>query len=186
MDQALRALEEQVRAAGESFELIVIGGSALQVLGLIDRATRDVDVVALTDGKQLLSAHPLPAELMAAANRVARDFGLPDSWLNADPTDLVRLGLPVGFMERTETRTVGPGLTLHYASRYDQIHFKLYAMVDQGAGRHELDLRALRPIREELLASGRWARTHDPSPGFRGELLAVLSYLGVEDADVGP
>jgi hypothetical protein len=186
MDQALHALEEQLRATRESFELVVIGGSALQALRLIDRATRDVDVLALADGKDLLSADPFPAELTAAANRVARDFGLPESWLNAGPADLVRLGLPTDFMERVETRLVGPSLTVHFASRYDQVHFKLYAMVDHGAGRHEMDLKALRPIREELLAAARWARTHDPSQGFRAELVAVLSYLGVDDADVGP
>jgi hypothetical protein len=171
---------------GASLELVVIGGSALQALGLIDRATRDVDVVALADGENLVSADPLPAELVAAARQVAKDFGLPEGWLNAGPADIVRLGLPVGFTERTEIRAVGPSLIVRFASRYDQIHFKLYAMVDQGAGRHEMDLKALSPSREELLASARWARTQDPSPGFRSELLAVLVYLGVENADVGP
>ncbi|MEX2101098.1 MAG: hypothetical protein WEA54_01050, partial [Actinomycetota bacterium] len=61
---------------------------------------------------------------------------------------------------------------------------KLYAMVDQAGGRHEDDLRALTPTPDELLIAARWTRTHDPSPGFRGQLLLALERLGVDDADV--
>lgn len=108
-------------------------------------------------------------------------YGPPD-WLNAGPADILRLGLSGGFEARTEARRYGPGLTVHYASRTDQIHLKLYTMVDQGAGRHESDLRRLKPSRAELLTAARWTRTHDPSAGFLSELVAVLSHLGAEDA----
>lgn len=130
LDEALHALEEQLGSGGSSFDLVVIGGSALLALGLIERATRDVDVVALGDTDELSSADPLPEALVGAAARVARDFGLPAGWLNSGPADLLRLGLPTGFDERRVTRVIGPSLTIHFASRYDQIHFKLFAMVD--------------------------------------------------------
>jgi len=39
LDEALHALEEQLGSGGSSFELIVMGGSALLALGLTDRAT---------------------------------------------------------------------------------------------------------------------------------------------------
>jgi hypothetical protein len=116
---------------------------------------------------------------------VARDFDLDSGWLNPGPTDLLRFGLPGGFWERVVSRVYGPALTVHFPSRTDQIHFKLYAMVDQGAGRHEADLRTLSPTLDELLAAARWAITHDPSEGFRGQLLQVLAMLGVENADLG-
>lgn len=45
-------------------------------------------------------------------------------------------------------------ITVLSASRLDQIHLKLYALVDQGAARHEQDLRALKPTTEELLQAG--------------------------------
>ncbi len=185
LDEALHALEEQLGSGGSSFDLVVIGGSALLALGLIERATRDVDVVALGDTDELSSADPLPEALVGAAARVARDFGLPAGWLNSGPADLLRLGLPTGFDERRVTRVIGPSLTIHFASRYDQIHFKLFAMVDQGSGKHEVDLRVLDPSEDELMHAARWTMTHDPSPGFRDELLAVLQYLGVTDADFG-
>jgi hypothetical protein len=93
--------------------------------------------------------------------------------------------LPQGFEDRLVFRVFGEDLIVHFAGRIDQIHFKLYAAVDQGGGRHEADLRALRPTRQELLDAGRWTRTHDPSPGFHELLVAKLADLGVEGADLG-
>jgi hypothetical protein len=183
-DELLFALGEQLAAASQQFDLVVIGGSALLALGLVERATRDVDVLALAGAEGLIPADPLPEALAEARDRVAQDFGLPAGWLNPGATELLRFGLPDGFLSRVETRTFGPALTVLYAGRLDQVHFKLYAMVDQGAGRHEADLRALEPTREELLSAARWTRTHDPSEGFRQELVAVLAHLGVTDADL--
>jgi hypothetical protein len=182
--ELLSALGDQLAADGVSYELVVIGGSALLALGLVDRATNDVDVVALTIGTILVPAQPFPPPLVAARDRVARDFDLPERWLNPGPTSLLDFGLPVGFMERIVTRTYGPALSVHFASRLDQIHFKLYAAVDQGAGRHEADLRALDPTPDELLAAARWTRQHDPSPGFEESLRGALRVFGVEDADL--
>jgi hypothetical protein len=166
-------------------ELVVIGGSALLAVGLISRPTRDVDIVALLAEQTLIDPRPLPPELISARDRVARDFGLPENWLNASPAGLLDFGLPESFVERLERRDYGASLIVHFASRFDQIHFKLYAMADQGAGKHEADLRALSPTRAELLTAACWTRTHDPSEGFREQLLAALAYLGVEDVDLG-
>jgi hypothetical protein len=177
------ALGEQLAARDEQLDLVVIGGSGLLALGITIRPTRDVDVVAIRSGQALVKPpEPLPPALIAARDHVARDFGLPEDWLNAEPSALLDLGLPDGFVDRLESRAFGPALTVHFASRYDQIHLKLYAMVDQGAGKHEADLRALAPSRDELVAAARWTRTHDPSEPFREQLIAALAYLGVADA----
>ena len=123
--------------------------------------------------------------LKAARDRVARDFSLPTDWLNAGPTELLELGLPDGFIDRLERRDYGDSLTVYFASRYDQIHFKLYALVDQGPGKHEADLRALSPTEEELFAAAHWSRSHDPSEGYAQMLRDVLTHLGVDDVDLG-
>ena len=181
-DRALAALSEQLTAARAHFELVVVGGSALVALGLVERATKDVDVVGIRSGAGLLSAEPFPEALAAAVSRVARDLGLPADWLNAGPTALLDLGLPDGFLDRAHRVEIGSGLIVFYADRFDQIHLKLYAMVDQAGGRHEEDLRALAPAEEELIAAARWTTSHDPSVGFRAQLLLALGKLGVDDA----
>jgi hypothetical protein len=180
--ELLAALGEQLAARDARVDLVVIGGSALLALGLTSRATRDVDVVGLLAAGSVVDPRPLPKPLLEGVARVARDFALPSDWLNAAPASLLDIGLPEGLVERLERRDYGPSLSVHFASRIDQIHFKLYAMVDQGAGKHEADLRALQPTADELLRAARWTRTHDPSLGFRQELVAVLAHFGVEDA----
>lgn len=182
--ELLEALGEQLLETGASFDLVVIGGSALLARGLIDRATRDVDVVALASPGGLRSAVSLPPQLIAAVERVARDFEVPNDWLNSGPAELLRFGLPSGFEQRWETRTYGDALRVRWASRFDQIHFKLYAAVDQ-AGKHLQDLEALRPSRDELVAAARWSRQHDASEGFLSALIEALKYFGVNDADLG-
>jgi hypothetical protein len=182
----LDALSEQLDRSGASYELVVVGGSALLALGLVTRPTKDVDLVALRDDSGLVPVSPLPAPLAAARDRVARDFQLPSDWLNDGPASLLAFGLPDGFMERARREDHGLALTVWYASRFDQIHLKLYAAVDQGPGRHEADLRALEPSAEELLSAARWSRGHDPSPGYRHVLEQALAALGVRDAALGP
>ena len=88
-------------------------------------------------------------------------------------------------MTRVVTRHYGPALDVHFAGRTDQIHFKIFAMVDQGGGRHEADPRALHPTAAELIAAARWSITQDPSPGYRSALVEALRYLGVDNADLG-
>jgi hypothetical protein len=181
----LGALGEQLAAVGERYELVVIGGSGLLALGIIERSTHDVDLVALRSGDKLDSAEPLPRKLAIARDRVARDFDLPADWLNPGPTDLLRFGLPEDFINRLERRDYGDSLSVYLASRYDQVHFKLYALVDQGPGKHEDDLKALSPTKEELLAAAHWSRTHDPSEGYAEILRDVLTHLGVDNVDLG-
>jgi len=187
VENILAALGEQIeKITKDTFELLVCGGSALNILGFIERATRDVDVLAYVKRGDkgeisIIKADPLKPELSAAAAKIARDFNLPDKWLNTDPASAVDLGLPDGIMERVITRRFGQRLTIHFLGRYDQIHFKLYAVVDQGAGKHLDDLLALKPTSEEIERAARWSMTHDVSEGFKQNLKSLLNYLGFRD-----
>jgi hypothetical protein len=185
LDGILSALGDQLRTLGTRLEIVVVGGSALLALGLVRRPTKDVDVLAIAEDGELHRADPLPGTLRQAADRVTRDFGLDEDWMNAGPTDLLKWGLPEGFWSRITTRRYGEALTVHFAGRLDQIHFKLYAMVDQAGGRHEADLRALGPTGNELIAAAKWSVTQDPSSGYRMMLEQALEQLGVQDVDLG-
>jgi hypothetical protein len=150
---------------------------------LLERPTRDLDALAIVEDGAYVRAEPLPLPLTQAVASVGRAFRLSDDWLNPGPTDLLRFGLPEGFRERTTLRRFG-ALTLNIAGRFDQVCFKLYAAVDQGPGsKHAADLCALQPSRDELLAAGRWSRTHDPSDGYRQALVELLAALEVDATD---
>jgi hypothetical protein len=87
-DQALQLLNGRLELSNApQFILIVCGGSALAATGLIERTTKDVDVVALMNEEgDLLDPAPLPVELVKTANEVALDLGLPQDWLNNGPS----------------------------------------------------------------------------------------------------
>lgn len=93
-------------------------------------------------------------------------------------------GLPEGFRGRMVTHFDNPWLTIRLASRLDLIHFKLFALADQGPGRHEDDLRRLNPTHEELLMAARWTQTHDPSEGFGQLIKAALRRMGAPDGSL--
>jgi hypothetical protein len=165
------------------FSLIVCGGAALNAMNLIQRTTKDVDIVALMDSKgRLMDPAPLPQELMTAAKEVADTLHLPEDWLNNGPSSgdggLFRLGLPDGFSSRLVKSFEGRTLTVYFVSRLDQIHFKLYAAIDQHGGYHASDLKQLSPTDEELLLAINWAVKHDPSEGFKTAIKLFLQEFG--------
>ena len=187
IENRLSALGEHLEnLADEPVELMVCGGSALIALGFVQRATKDVDILAYVKKTasgdiEFITAKPLDDQLVAAAGKVARDFNLPDNWINAGPSSAVDFGLPEGIMERVVTKKYGHKLTIHFLGRYDQIHFKLYASVDQGAGKHFDDLLALEPTADELEEAARWSMTHDESEGYRLVLKDLLNHMGYKD-----
>jgi hypothetical protein len=124
---------------------------------------------------------PLPVAIREAAAIVARDLGLEPAWLNAGPTGLLIHGLPRGFVGRLISREYGVALRVSFASRVDQIFFKLYAAADRWEPRDFADLRALEPTAAELRDAARWARTHNMPGPFDDELARALQDLGVQD-----
>ena len=186
LDQALQLLAAKLELRGTApVNLVVCGGSALIQLGLRSRTTKDLDVVALlTADHQLTSPDPLPASLVEAADQVGRDMGFFQDWLNNGPSrgdgGLFQLGLPAGLASRLTAKCYNHSLSVHFVSRVDQIHFKLYAACDQRHGRHMNDLIGLNPTGPELETASRWAMTHDISEGFRSVLQELLTQLGHE------
>ena len=187
MDLQLESLEEALNSLGAvlqqrrtPYSLLVVGGSSLLLLRLIDRPTGDLDVIGLADNGQYHKLETLPEPLATAATQVAQAFDLAENWLNTGPASLMDFGLPPGWEERIEVRRYA-GLEVHLPSRFDQICFKLYAAADRGPNdKHFTDLQQLNPTSDELKEAARWTVTQDPSEGFRQLLFGCLSALGVE------
>jgi hypothetical protein len=190
IERALSLLAAALEAGDVApVSLVIIGGAAMNVLGLRIRPTKDVDVLAIRGPASesseivLLKHKPLPEPLVRAAEQVAEALDLDPGWLNAGPADLLDWGLPEGFERRLTERTYGPRLTVLLPAREDLVCLKVYAAADTGPGRHTEDLRALHPTRDEILSGVRWARTQDPSEGFRSMVTALLAYLDVDVAE---
>ncbi len=157
VERALDAVGQILRAEGFEFAVVVIGGAALQLLGVVQRATRDVDVVALAeppDANRPRLRDPgdeLPDPLLRAREIVADDLGLDSDWLNLGPALQWKQGLPPGFEDRLQWRRYH-SLTVGIAGRRDLIAFKLYAAKDSAgpSSVHYQDLIALKPSSEEI------------------------------------
>lgn len=178
MEALAGALEAE---EAERVEIVVCGGCALNATGLVTRVTHDVDVLARIVDDEDVCAEPFPEGLGRAIARVARDRELPPNWMNTGPSDLQRFGLPNGLRERALRVEYSDLLSVRYIARLDQIHLKLYALVDQGTGKHVQDFQALSPNSEEARAAAVWSMSHDPSEGFRDVLIDALDKLGYSD-----
>jgi len=186
IEQALELLGSLLEERGFGYEIVVIGGSALLLLGIIRRSTKDLDVLALVIHGEYASAQPLPIELEKAARDVAKELGLALDWLNSGPTAQLQSGLPPGFRTRVET-LIYRTLVVHVAGRLDHIYLKLYAAVDHlGKGKHADDLRRLAPTRQELLEAADWVRGQDIGPTFPDMVADTLRIFGVEDYEIRP
>lgn len=71
------------------FEGIAVGGSALILLGVIDRATRDLDLVNQS----------IPEAILEAAKQFSQLHSLDENWLNNGPREITK-HLPTGWQER--------------------------------------------------------------------------------------
>jgi hypothetical protein len=171
IDDIFEALDRQIGVHdGTPLGLAVCGGTALSALGLVMRTTRDVDVLGMVletqNGLTIQRITKFPEWLVEAANKVGRDFDLPENWLNLGPASQVESGLPEGFEKRLVKKVYGQYLTIYFISRIDQIHFKLYAAVDQN-GYHVQDLFALKPTEIEMKMAANWVVTQDVSEVFK-------------------
>lgn len=181
IEEALAAVGAQLESQGHSAAIVVAGGAALNLLGLVDRQTRDVDVLAGASGTKhkVGPPDPLPDPLLRAIREVAHDFGLPETWMNTAVAGQWRFGLPPGLEQRVHWRRYGE-LEVGVVDRYDLIHFKLYAAADQTgpASVHFKDLIALRPGKAELQAASAWVKGQDPGPDFARIVDQVVSRVG--------
>lgn len=181
LESALFLLGQRLARLKQHYEVVAIGGASLVLLGHIDRTTKDLDLVALIESGRLISAKPLPQVFLNEIAAVGSALEIGEFWVNGGPTSLLESGLPEGFEQRLVIRKY-EGLTIHFASREDQICFKLYAAVDQGSSsKHFADLRWLEPTTNELLNAKRWCLTQDVSLEFSLMLRQALRALGIED-----
>jgi hypothetical protein len=183
IELALLRVGELLAAAGEPQAIVIVGGAALGLLGVVTRATRDVDILAFArpggrDAWTLVPPPaPLPESLAAAIGTVGRDSGLADDWLNTGPALQWKQGLPPGLATRIEWRQYA-ALRVGLVGRKDLIWFKLFAAADdRPEGRHGRDLGALDPTDAELEEAAGWVKRQDAGPAFPGLVDDVVNHV---------
>ncbi len=152
----IEAFDTWLSNEGIRFDAIVVGGSALALMGAIERQTRDFDIMDPI----------LPSEVLHAARDFAlhlrtKGVDLTDDWLNNGPLDLSET-LPKGWRDHLEVVFVGKAITLRSLGRADLLLTKLFALCDRGTDL--ADCIALRPTKSELQDAEPWVAQQDANP----------------------
>jgi hypothetical protein len=147
---ALQALDQALDDRKISRSLIVCGGTALLVLDVIDRETRDIDVIC----------PEVDPDLKEIALEVAKRLSLPHDWINDGPKALAK-ELIEGWKARVELLFQGKALTLHVLGRIDLIATKVYAFCDREDDYQ--DVIKLKPTSQELDGIYSWVIDRDTS-----------------------
>jgi len=154
---------------GLGLEAVVVGGTALGLLGVVSRQTRDCDVL-----------HPeLPQVILDASRQFAefrrgRGEALADDWLNNGPASLTEV-LPPGWEQRLQTIYEGRVITLRCLGRVDLLRSKLFALCDRGTDL--ADCVALAPTLGELDAICPWLEEQDAHPDWPVHVRDILKDL---------
>ena len=165
----LTAFDRYLADRGLALEAVVVGGAALNLLGVITRQTRDCDI--LHPGCRRRSWPPSRA---FATEVRARGEVLKDDWLNNGPSALAPL-LPAGWELRLQEAFRGRVLVLRSLHRADLLKSKLFALCDRG-----LDLAdciALAPTPAELAEAITWLEPQDLNPRWPEHVRATLGDL---------
>lgn len=92
----IEAFDRYLAGLGLRFEGVIVGGSALVLMGVVSRLTKDVDVLTPTLPEAVAAAARDFAKLERAAGK-----DLIDDWINNGPAQLGNV-LPAGWRERIE------------------------------------------------------------------------------------
>ena len=166
----IEAFDAHLVGLGLRLEAIVVGGSALALLGVTSRQTRDFDIIAPA----------LPPAVLEAAKAFAREqrrlgVELLDDWLNNGPMQLADV-LPDGWRLRVVLAFEGKALVLHSPGRADLLKTKLFALCDRGTDLP--DCIDLAPTAAELAEASPWVELQDANPDWPAHVIATLADLG--------
>ncbi|HLW80255.1 MAG TPA: DUF6036 family nucleotidyltransferase [Terriglobia bacterium] len=166
--ETLSAFDRYLAGKALRFEGVVVGGSALNLLGVVSRSTKDCDILY----PMLPEAIQAAARSFAAELRLAGEV-LADDWLNNGPASLAKQ-LPDGWLDRVQPLFRGMALELGSLGREDLLRSKLFALCDRG-----LDLAdCLAPTAGELATLLPWVEQQDLNPDWPAHVRATLADLG--------
>jgi hypothetical protein len=165
----LLAFDQYLAERRLQFHAVVIGGAALNLLGVVSRLTKDCDIL-----------HPeIPNEIAEASRGFAikvraKGGTLQDSWLNNGPSSLASHLLP-RREERLQTVFAGTAIHLRCLGREDLLCAKLFALCDRGIDLG--DCLALAPKINELENVLPWLERQDANPDWPDHVRATIADL---------
>ncbi len=165
----MTAFDEYLAENGLSFNATVIGGAALIAMGVIARATQDLDCLDPS----------IPEAVKRASREFAKSYSGPaaplkEDWLNDGPASL-KDDLPKGWRDRTVPLFEGKAFVLRTLGRMELLCTKLFAYCDRQQDLQ--DCEALKPTRAELAECLPWVIERDAHPQWPDHVKTSLKAL---------
>ncbi|MCB0341638.1 MAG: hypothetical protein H6626_09335 [Pseudobdellovibrionaceae bacterium] len=166
----LREVDEQLLRLKQSApqEIIIYGGAALISLGLISRATVDIDVFA----------PQIDFALESAIKNIAKRHLFDERWINSTGKAFVK-ELPTGWEGRASTLFEGKILRVKILGRVDLIFTKMLAELDRGEDFE--DLKSLKPTKKELEKIRQPLRSLESSSAWKNKVDEIIKMLNEGD-----
>ena len=165
----IASFDRYLEARGFHFDGVVIGGAALNLLGVVSRLTKDCDILFPEIPEVIAKAS------QSFAREVRRNGGdLGDEWLNNGPASL-QTQLPPGWKNRLQTAFSGRAIHLRTLAREDLLCAKLFALCDRGIDL--LDCVALAPDQAELDKIVSWLEQQDANPQWPSHVRVTITNL---------
>lgn len=160
------AFDAYLAARGLRFDAVIIGGSALVLLGVVTRTTDDCDVLD----------PEIPSPIIDAARAFAAESGIGPEWLNNRAHDFVQVVgcLPEGWRARLRPLFRGQALGFETLGPFDLLCTKLVALVDRGTDFE--DCVALAPTLTELRAAWPFIEQYEGNAESREQYWIPLAH----------
>jgi hypothetical protein len=157
----IEAFDSHLADLGLRLEAVVIGGSALALLGVIARQTRDFDILAPV----------LPPEISEAGREFARaqrrlGIDLMDDWLNNGPMQVAD-ALPKAWQLRTRLVFGGRALVLSTLGRADLLKRPSSSLSATAASTFRTASRSRRPRPSSTRLCSGWPNRTQTQNGLR-------------------
>lgn len=171
INKIIAGFDEYLEKQKLSFEAVVIGGAALNLLGVVSRLTRDCDILDPNIPEKILQASEDYAQQLISQDNTTL---VQKNWLNNGPTSL-KQNLPKGWESKLQPLFSGKAIIFHTLGRSDLLKTKLYAQCDRQDDFD--DCIALKPTLTELKESIQWVKYQDTNPNWPNHVEIIFKEL---------
>ncbi|TVQ79304.1 MAG: hypothetical protein EA369_05070 [Bradymonadales bacterium] len=155
--ELMKEFDEFLSAQSHKFEAVLIGSGAMNILGLLESRTVDLDILDPKIPPQILKLALDFREL-----KLSQGVELQESWINNGPSSLLN-HLPKDWSTRVQPLFKGKALTLVTLGRQELFMDKLWGYCDTRTADKTVILN-LRPTRKELKTAAEWVKKQEGNP----------------------
>jgi hypothetical protein len=157
--EIMKEFDEFLSIKKEEFKAVLIGSGAMNILGLLQTRTVDLDIL---DPK--IPPHILQRAVEFRKLKLSQGVELQEKWINNGPSSLLN-HLPKDWSSRLQPLYSGKAITFVTLGRQELLMDKLWGYCDFRTA-DKLVIVNLRPTGKELKTASDWVKKQEANPGW--------------------